>query len=57
MKNEIIKKVEKILNKKLRNYHVLTKDGINLNITNGIRNYSIVIDKEKNIKSIFLLGD
>lgn len=57
MKNEIIKKVEKILNKKLRNYHVLTKDGINLNITNGIRNYSIVIDEEKNIKSIFLLGD
>lgn len=56
MKNEIIKKVEKILNKRLKNYHVLTNDGINLNITNGIKNYSVVLDSDKNIKSIYLLG-
>lgn len=55
IEKDIIKQAEKILNKKLKGYHILTTDGINLNITNGINNYSTILDKDKNITYITLL--
>lgn len=57
IEKEIIKQAGKILNKRLKGYHVLSSDNINLNITNGIKNYSTILDKNNNITIISLLGD
>ena len=42
---------------KYRFKNILTSDNININITNGIKNYSAILDENKNIIDINLLGN
>lgn len=55
VKKEIMKQAQKILNKRLKDYHILTKDNININITNGIKNYSAIIGENGKIEYIMSL--